>query len=63
MSKSKKRKKGLDCCEIKYDKECKVYVIWCHNLDLVSQGRTITEAKKSLKSCVKLYHEELLKGA
>lgn len=40
------------------NKEGKLYVARCAELGVVSQGRTIEEAKKNLKEAVELYLED-----
>ena len=39
-------------------KEKKWYVARCAELDVVSQGKTIEEAKKNLKEAIELYLED-----
>jgi predicted RNase H-like HicB family nuclease len=39
-------------------KEGKWYVAYCLELEVVSQGKTIDEAKKNLKEAVELYLED-----
>lgn len=39
-------------------KEDEIYVSWCPDLDIASQGKTVEEALNNLKEAIELYLED-----